>query len=205
MIKRIRIQNFRSLVDVTVDLGELTVLIGRSGTGKSNFVHALRFLRDSLNSRSPQFDPFGGREKVLHPKYQDHALRFEATLTITGLDGDLGYVLSILPNGQVHEESLSVGDQVFFHQRDQKWRTAPKVVPEPRAGSITLGAIPGLQESTFAYVAIRSGIGCYDFSSTVLQADGKAPDPPDRGFGDHGENYLVAAERIVNDLTKLTS
>lgn len=38
MITRVRIQNFRSLVDVTVDLEPLTVLIGRSGTGKSNSV-----------------------------------------------------------------------------------------------------------------------------------------------------------------------
>src|SRR5580704_436854 len=52
MIKQIRIQNFRSLVDVTVDLDPLTVLIGRSGTGKSNFVQAIRFLRDLLTARS---------------------------------------------------------------------------------------------------------------------------------------------------------
>ena len=51
MIKQVRIQNFRSLADVTVDLEPLTVLIGRSGTGKSNFVEAIRFLRNGLNAR----------------------------------------------------------------------------------------------------------------------------------------------------------
>ena len=51
MIRRIRIQNFRSLIDVDVELEPLTVLIGRSGTGKSNFVGAIRFLRDYLLSR----------------------------------------------------------------------------------------------------------------------------------------------------------
>ena len=46
MISRIRIQNFRSLIDVDVTLEPLTVLIGRSGTGKSNFVAAVRALRN---------------------------------------------------------------------------------------------------------------------------------------------------------------
>ena len=48
MLKRVHVRNFKSLGDVTVDLEPVTVLIGRSGTGKTNFVEALRFLRDSL-------------------------------------------------------------------------------------------------------------------------------------------------------------
>ena len=46
MIKQARIQNDKSLGHVDVSLDPVTVLIGRSGTGKSNFVEALRFLRD---------------------------------------------------------------------------------------------------------------------------------------------------------------
>ena len=52
MIKRIRICNFKSLGDVTVDLEPITALIGCSGTGKTNFVEALRFLRDFLRTRN---------------------------------------------------------------------------------------------------------------------------------------------------------
>ena len=48
MIHRIRIQNYKSLRDVSVDLSPVTVLIGKGGTGKSNFVSAIRFLRDCL-------------------------------------------------------------------------------------------------------------------------------------------------------------
>ena len=54
MIKRIRVQNFRSLADVTVDLDPLTILIERSGTGKSNFIDAIRFLRIAWSSLSPR-------------------------------------------------------------------------------------------------------------------------------------------------------
>ena len=54
MIHRFRVQNFKSIVDVDVDLSPVTVLVGKSGTGKSNFVHALRFLRDILISGQAQ-------------------------------------------------------------------------------------------------------------------------------------------------------
>ncbi len=50
MIHRFRVQNFKSIIDVTVELSPVTVLVGKSGTGKSNFVQALRFLRDVLIS-----------------------------------------------------------------------------------------------------------------------------------------------------------
>ena len=48
MITRFRVQNFKSIRDVTVELAPVTVLVGKSGTGKSNFVEAIRCLRDAL-------------------------------------------------------------------------------------------------------------------------------------------------------------
>ena len=51
MIHHFHVQNFKSIVDVDVDLSPVTVLVGKSGTGKSNFVQALRFLRDVLLSK----------------------------------------------------------------------------------------------------------------------------------------------------------
>ncbi len=44
MIKRFTVKNFRSLLDVSVDLADITVLAGRSGTGKTNFVDAISLL-----------------------------------------------------------------------------------------------------------------------------------------------------------------
>lgn len=48
MIHEIRIQNFESIRDMTVEFTQVRVLLGRSGTGKSIFVKAVRFLRDLL-------------------------------------------------------------------------------------------------------------------------------------------------------------
>jgi predicted ATPase len=44
MIDRVRIQNFKCLLDTTVDLLPLTVLIGPNDSGKTSFLNALRML-----------------------------------------------------------------------------------------------------------------------------------------------------------------
>ena len=44
MISRLAIRNFRSLKDVELQPGRLTVLIGPNGSGKSNVIDALRFV-----------------------------------------------------------------------------------------------------------------------------------------------------------------
>jgi len=52
MITRIHIRNFKSLQDVTVDLGPFTVLIGQNGAGKSSFLQALSLLGWLVSHRS---------------------------------------------------------------------------------------------------------------------------------------------------------
>ena len=44
MIKQIRIQNFKSLADVKVDLAPFTVMIGKNGAGKSSFLQSLEVM-----------------------------------------------------------------------------------------------------------------------------------------------------------------
>lgn len=44
MIRRVHFQNYRALVDVTIDLDGLTVLVGPNGAGKTTILRALTFL-----------------------------------------------------------------------------------------------------------------------------------------------------------------
>lgn len=202
MIKQIRIRNFRSLVDVTVDLDPLTVLIGRSGTGKSNFVQAIRFLRDCLNTRTVNFNSSGGPARVLHVDHQKEPLAYDLTFSIAGLDETFRYTLDYLHHPTRLDESLQVNGKTLFSYAGGKWVVAPAVHPAPPVSGIMLGAIPGLQESAFAYVALRSGIGCYDFPGDVLTREDNQGDAADRGLADRGGNYLRVADRILTDLGK---
>lgn len=51
MLKRVSIQNFKSLKDVTLDLQKVNLFIGPNNSGKTNFLKALEFL-NSLNEFS---------------------------------------------------------------------------------------------------------------------------------------------------------
>lgn len=83
MIKHIHIRNFRSLADVSVDLHPLTVLIGRSGTGKSNFVQAIRCLRNLLSQPHLQSSP-----NILPASLQQATLEYMVRLNIAGFPED---------------------------------------------------------------------------------------------------------------------
>jgi predicted ATPase len=48
MIESLTVRNYRSLADVEVELGALTVLVGPNGSGKSNLVDVLRFVSEAL-------------------------------------------------------------------------------------------------------------------------------------------------------------
>ena len=52
MLKRIKIQGYKSLVDVEVHLGHLAVLIGPNASGKSNFLDALHLLSRIASCRT---------------------------------------------------------------------------------------------------------------------------------------------------------
>lgn len=66
-LKRVRIRNYKSIKFCDVELEPLTVLVGRNGSGKSNFVDALGFLRDVVTKNlSIAIDDHGSRHRLLY-------------------------------------------------------------------------------------------------------------------------------------------
>jgi predicted ATPase len=57
MLTSVRLQGFKSFTDATVKLAPLTVLIGANGSGKSNFLDAMRILH-RLRDDNLEKDPF---------------------------------------------------------------------------------------------------------------------------------------------------
>ena len=43
MVREIKIQNYKSVQDLTLELGRINVLIGANGCGKSNILEAIAF------------------------------------------------------------------------------------------------------------------------------------------------------------------
>ncbi|OFA48279.1 hypothetical protein BEN35_18925 [Streptomyces fradiae] len=66
-LTRVQVTNYRSIASCDVRPGPLTVLAGPNAAGKSNFLDAIRFLRDALNSSPAQaLESRGGLQEVLH-------------------------------------------------------------------------------------------------------------------------------------------
>lgn len=83
-VTRVTLRNYRSIEQCDVTLRPLTVLVGRNGAGKSNFLDALRFLTEALqHSLQQAFNSRGGiaavrRKSTGHPR--NFAMRFELAL-----------------------------------------------------------------------------------------------------------------------------
>jgi predicted ATPase len=207
MIKRLHVRNFRSLVDVTVDFDAVTVLIGRSGSGKTNIVHALRFIRDFLligRFDHPRND--AGWREVISATPAGDTLQFDITVAVDQV-GDFDYRLQFSFNREkaslMAEELLLNGTPLFAHS-NQKWSHHPEVATIPNPNTVMLGSLYGAPSIRYAYIALTNGLGCYDFPSSVL---GKPEHASSRstnlaGLHDHGENFRVILDPIVNDLSQ---
>lgn len=212
MIKRLRIQNFKSLADVTIDLEPLTVLIGESGTGKSNLVAALRFLRDYLRRLD------NGTFQQLHGTWDQilsaTAARpmevvFAVQFSVPHITGTYEYKLCFaqtkgreFQSPEFAEEKLSLDDQVLFHQAHGAWESCPRVTNSPPPGSLMLGAVMGSPEITTAYLVLSHGIGCYSFQNDVLTRNSarRGAHPGETGLFDDAENLMETMASIVNNL-----
>jgi len=80
-LKSVRIQNFRSFSDQTIEFGDYTALVGANGSGKSNIIQALNlFFSDD---QSPALNTSQLTEEDFHCKNTDEPITI--TLTFTGL------------------------------------------------------------------------------------------------------------------------
>ena len=201
MIHRITIRNFRSLSDVTVDLDEVTVLIGKSGTGKSNFVRAIRFLRDIVAARGSH----GHQDwaNVAHVSRRGQPTEFYVRFSVPGWDEPADYDL-VIAQQVVKVERVRFGERTLFSHRDGRWEVTPDVTPQPNPQGIVLGTLNGMAEVNASFVTLTRGLGCYDFPGNVLQpSNANTPTPGHgRGLNDSGANYLAVVQDVTADFQR---
>jgi predicted ATPase len=207
MIHRFRVQNLKSIVDVDVDLSPVTVLVGKSGTGKSSFVRALRYLRDLLISKQGLQQSWPQLRPVVA---SDVSTTFCVVFSVAGIDEKFQYELSMNKGGPAQppdSERLTLGGRCLFHQVNAglgkaSWSVEPELVQVPVPGPIALGRIPSISEIVIAFTALTAGIGCYVFSDKVLsQAVGE--NQPTRGLADDAGNFLGTLGDILSNLQDL--
>ena len=230
MIHRFRIQNFKSIIDVTVDLAPVTVLVGKSGTGKSNFVESIRALRDILSSgqqldrliekwqsNQPSISPkewqltrpaINPQEwQMARPASNPNAkTSFEIEFSIAGISERFFYDLCVGDNGPrppyfKFNEHLRLGDKVLFHQAEGQWVCEPEVLQVPQPGPLALGNIPSISEIVVAFTALTVGVGCYTFPDKVLA--GVRPNQGFNGGGHQNQSSFGLDDQALNYLDAL--
>src|SRR5579859_8295646 len=86
-ISRVRLKNYKSIAECDVRLGPLTILIGPNGTGKSNFLDALAFLRRAVATTPYEaIDERGGLAEILRrvpEPAESFSIEVEAAMSLT--------------------------------------------------------------------------------------------------------------------------
>ncbi|HEY2587648.1 MAG TPA: AAA family ATPase [Tepidisphaeraceae bacterium] len=206
MIEHITIRNFKSIGDVSVDLSPVTVLIGRSGVGKSNFLRAIRFLRNYLLRGDTAIQQEGGWPRIW-PFGTRAPLLFSIRFAIPGYTKPFSYTISWASHPQnpaailLNAERLALGGDVIFDRNERTWVKWPGDGPPPAAESrVYINSFPTLSEAVLAYTAWTSGIGWHDFPATVFTQGASNTGPELNGLDDSASNFLGVIRDITKDL-----
>ncbi|MFN3763139.1 MAG: ATP-dependent nuclease [Anaerolineae bacterium] len=90
IIKKIRVQNFRSIKDETLECEKMTILVGPNGAGKSAFLHALNiFYTPNANYSEEDFYNRDTSEPISITVTYGDLTPAERQLFAPHIDGDL--------------------------------------------------------------------------------------------------------------------
>lgn len=166
-IERLSLVNYKSIARCDVELGPLTVVVGRNGSGKSNFVDSLHFVTDALlNSLEYAIRKRGGIKSVTRRRGGTHvciAITFRLTDTLVAnfrLDLDRGIVAWEELTVKIAGEDITIAHYV---RRDQTirgevagetLRALPVVLPD-RLALAVLSGLKAFRDSFDALTAMR--------------------------------------------------
>ena len=204
-LRRLIIRNYKSIGKCDVKLHRLTVLVGRNGAGKSNFLDALRFMVDGLGtSLDHALKARGGitnvrRRSTGHPR--NFALQVEFNLPEYQV-GQYGFEIAARSDGgfSVKSENLQIlspRNDVLADYKVSEGKIVKNsrklTMPKPLADRLFLVVASGIGEFRAAYDALSS-MGFYNLNPESM----KNPQIPDAGELLHrdGDNIASVIARL---------
>lgn len=170
-IRRVKLRNFKSIAECDVELGRLTLMVGRNGAGKSNFLDALRFVADALQRPLKFAIRFRGDAGTIQRRCVGCPADVEMSLELQ-LDErriEYSFVLGSRSTRDlfVRSESFRAFDvdgevECFFEVSDGELvRTSAQGSPAITSEGLSLPLMAGMDEFQDAYWALYS-ITCYN-------------------------------------------
>jgi predicted ATPase len=150
MLKRVSIQNFKSLKDVTLDLQKVNLLIGPNNSGKTNFLKALEYFGRDVKLHSTETD----RNRIAYKRNAQDIIKvdFKFDTDKHNFD-DIGYEYQVFgcqinPNGTVmrsnsYEDLTQPGITIIstkeslFEQEVFKQKSGPLIIYKPDPNKLT--------------------------------------------------------------------
>lgn len=207
-LRRVSLRNYMSIAQCSVMLGSLRFLVGQNGAGKSNFLDALRFTSDSLNtSVEHALRDRGGIAEVRrrssgHPTHFGIDLQWELPC---GRHGKFAFRVGSRPNGgfEVQEEKCLVhsggalDSTASYHVRSGQVEKCSLAATPPAAASdrLYLVAMSGQPEFRPIFDAL-SHMGFYNFNPDVIR-ELQSPDVGEVLAGD-GRNLSSVLKRLTD-------
>ena len=132
MITRLKVGNYRSLADIDIRPGPLMVLVGANGSGKSNLIDVLRFVRDIMvRGLNRAVLDRHGIDEIRCRSSADENVRIHLRLDLPDCSGEYGFTLGRTDAGGCRvtwEKCVAKKGSVInaFEIRDGKWVTCPE-------------------------------------------------------------------------------
>ncbi|RKU19992.1 chromosome segregation protein SMC [Candidatus Poribacteria bacterium] len=209
-ITRVVLKNYKSIAACDVRLGPLTFLVGRNGSGKSNFLDALRFVADALNlSLDHALRARGGIDDIRHRLSGQPYLNIRLEFTLTNsANGYYAFSIESRSRGrhvvQTEECRIQKGQdntpEAYFRVDNGKITdTSVKVAPAAVNNRLYLVNASGLPEFRPVYDAF-SRMGFYNLNPDIIR-DLQDPDPGDMLMQD-GSNLNSVFKQLSSDVKK---
>lgn len=203
-ITRVFLKNYKSIAACDVRLGPLTFLVGRNGSGKSNFLDALRFVADALHSSLDHAIRDRGGVKEIRSRSKRPPNYFRIHVNFALPDGSTGYYAFRInfhsrARYGVHSEICRIKSaesdepDVHFQVKNGTVTTASMEVPPAVASDrLYLVNTSGLPEFRPVYEAF-SRMGFYSLNLDKIR-DFQAPDLGDMLIRDGSNLTSVLAK-----------
>lgn len=176
-IHRVRAKNFKSIAACDVHLGPLTYLVGPNGTGKSNFLDILHFVKDALEGSLESALHLRGGLSEVRRRSGGHPTHFGVRLDFRLPDKRLGYYafnVGAKPAGgfEVQKEECCIGERGegprYLVERGSAKEHSEEVFPVSTPDRLALVNAAGLPAFRPVYDALVS-MGFYNLNPRVVR------------------------------------
>ena len=206
-IKRVILKNYKSIAACDVQLQPLTFLVGRNGSGKSNFLDALRFVADALNSSLDHAVRARGSINDVRRRSRGHPNHFSIRLEFVlpnGSTGHYAFRIGTRSSGgyvvqteecNIHNENSNSPDIYFNVVNGDVTSTSVDVAPAAAKDRLYLVNASGLPEFRPVYDAL-SQMGFYNLNPDIIR---DLQDP------DLGEVLMEDGSNLTSVFSELSS